>query len=223
MNLGAALTILGEWEGGTARLGKAVEVYHEVLEEWTRKQVPLTWAATQFNLGNALMSLGEREGGTAHLGKAIEAYHEALEEWTRKQVPLNWAKAQGNLCRALTSLGEQEGGTIHLEKAVAACRAALKEFTQEQAPLDWAKVQINLGATLRILGERKKDATLLCAALEKQLMARDVAAMVSPSTAAIAEIHAKDTVITLKNAFDLSMYEACVAKHAETLKRIGSF
>jgi len=222
MNLGTALMILGEREGGTARLGKVVEAYQEVLKEWTRKQVPLRWAATQFNLGNALTILGEREGGTARLGRAVEAYEEALKEWTRKRAPLGWVATQHGLGNTLRILGEREGGTTHLEKAATACRVALQELTREQVPLDWAKVQINLGATLKILGERKKDATLLCAALEKQLMAWEVSIMDSPSTATIAENHAKSTVITLKKAFNHSMYETCVAKHVETLKRIGS-
>ena len=65
MNLGAALTTLGQRESGTARLEQAVAAYHAALEERTRERVPLDWAMTQMNLGNALTSswqAGERHG-----------------------------------------------------------------------------------------------------------------------------------------------------------------
>jgi len=124
------------------------------------------------------------------------------------------------------TIQEREGGeegTTHLEEAVAACRAALTELTRERVPLDWAKVQINLGAALRSLGERKKDAALLCEALEKQLMAWEVSVMDSPPIATSAANNAKSTLTILKNTFALSTYETCVAKHVEGLKRIGLF
>ena len=54
MNLGAALSVLGERESGTARLEAAVAAYRAALEETTRDRAPLQWATTQMNLGNAL-------------------------------------------------------------------------------------------------------------------------------------------------------------------------
>ena len=60
MNLGTALSTLGERESGTARLEEAVTAYRAALEEATRDRVPLQWATTQMNLGNALWTLGER-------------------------------------------------------------------------------------------------------------------------------------------------------------------
>ena len=61
----------------------------------------------------------------------------------------------------------------------------------------------------------------MCEALETQLMAWEVLATGSPYSATQVVNNAKSTVATLKNAFDLSLYEACVAKHIEALKRIG--
>ena len=63
-NLGVALGVLGERESGTQRLEEAVAAFRAALEEYTRKRVPLDWAATQMNLGNALAELGARENGT---------------------------------------------------------------------------------------------------------------------------------------------------------------
>jgi hypothetical protein len=63
VNLGGALRILGEREGGTARLDEAVSAFREALKENTRARVPLDWAGTQMNLGVALLRLGERRAG----------------------------------------------------------------------------------------------------------------------------------------------------------------
>ena len=135
MNLGNALTRLGEHESGTARLEEAVAAYRAALEEQTRERVPLGWAMTQMNLGVALVMLGERESGTARLEEAVAAFRAALEERTRERVPLDWAMTQMNLGDALEMLGERESGTARLEEAVAAYRAALEEQTRERVPL----------------------------------------------------------------------------------------
>ncbi len=59
MNLGIALSRLGERESGTTRLEEAVAAYRAALEENTRARVPLEWARTQMNLGIALSTLGD--------------------------------------------------------------------------------------------------------------------------------------------------------------------
>lgn len=92
MNLGSALTALGERENGTTRLEEAVFAYRAALEERTRERAPLDWAMTESNLGCALLRLGEREGSTARLKEAVVAYKAALEELTRDRVPLQWAR-----------------------------------------------------------------------------------------------------------------------------------
>jgi len=64
MNLGDALSALGERESTTRRLEQAVEAFSAALEERSRERFPLDWAATQNGLGLALWRLGERENGT---------------------------------------------------------------------------------------------------------------------------------------------------------------
>ncbi|WGJ13471.1 tetratricopeptide repeat protein [Methylocapsa sp. D3K7] len=164
--LGVALSSLGEREGGTKTLNKAVDAYREALKEYTRERVPLDWAMIQNNLGNALTRLGERESGTETLNKAVDAYREALKEYTRERVPLDWAMIQNNLGNALSRLGERESGTETLNKAVEAYREALKEWTRERVPLDWATTQNNLGTALFTLGERESGTETLNKAVE---------------------------------------------------------
>ncbi|MEM6821894.1 MAG: tetratricopeptide repeat protein [Verrucomicrobiota bacterium] len=153
--LADALLTLGQQSGESQPLTEAIDLYREVLNEWTREKVPLDWATTQNNLGTALRSLGERESGTERLKDAVKAYEAALEERTQEKVPLDWATTQNNLGNALRSLGERESGTERLEAAVKAYEAALKERTQEKVPLAWAATQYNLGIALVRLGERE--------------------------------------------------------------------
>jgi tetratricopeptide (TPR) repeat protein len=219
--LGNALLTFGEQTGTNKPLEEAVAAYRDALKERTRERVPLDWAMTQNNLGNALWTLGERESGTARLEEAVTAYRDALKEYTRERVPLQWARTQNNLGAALQTLGQRESGTARLDEAVAAYRDALKERTRERVPLQWATAQSNLGNALSILGERKKDATLICEALAKQLIAWEVFVMGSPYHASRVVDDAKSTIAALKNAFDSSIYEACLARQEEILKRIG--
>ncbi|MGF1640612.1 MAG: tetratricopeptide repeat protein, partial [Rhodospirillales bacterium] len=109
---------------GTARLGEAVAAYRAALEEFTREQVPLDWAATQNNLGLALAALGERESGTARLEEAMAAYRAALGERTRERVPLQWATTQNNLGTALATWGQRTGDAALLAEARRAIDAA---------------------------------------------------------------------------------------------------
>ena len=55
-----ALVILGERDGGTARLEQAVAAFSEALKERTRARDPLGWAETQNNLGRAIQILRKR-------------------------------------------------------------------------------------------------------------------------------------------------------------------
>jgi tetratricopeptide (TPR) repeat protein len=132
-----------------------------------------------------------------------------------------WSTIQFLLGNALLTYGEQTGTNQPLEEAVAAYRNALQEYTRERVPLDWAMTQNNLGNALRTLGEREKDATSICEALGKQLMAWEVFSIGAPYYATGVVNNAKRTVASLKDTFDSSTYESCVAQYAEALKRIG--
>jgi tetratricopeptide (TPR) repeat protein len=140
MNLGNALSRLGERETGTMRLEEAVTAYRDALKERTHERVPLQWAMTQMNLGNALCKLGnalckvgEQETGTQRLKEAVTGCRDALKELTPKQVPLEWAGTQMNLGIALLRLGEQETGTARLEEAITAYDAALEVLVPPRA------------------------------------------------------------------------------------------
>ena len=116
MNLGNALTTLGERENDPAKLKQAIAAHREALKENTRERVRLEWAKSQVSLGNALRALGERESGTARLEEAVASYREALRENTRERAPLDRAINQNNLGNALRALGERESGTAETRR-----------------------------------------------------------------------------------------------------------
>ena len=140
--LGQALFMLGEREGGRARLEEAVAAFREVLEARPREQVPLQWAEAQTSLGNALMRLGEREGGRAKLEEAVFAFREALKERRQEGVPRHWAETQNGLGNALMRLGERGGGRATLEEAVFAFREALRKDSLSECLLSGQKHKI---------------------------------------------------------------------------------
>ena len=74
MNLGAALTRLGERESETGKLEQAVAAYRGALKERTRERVPLDWAMTQNNLGTVLSPSGGARPGR--------------EDWKRRSRPI---------------------------------------------------------------------------------------------------------------------------------------
>lgn len=103
-NLGNALSLLGAWESGTARLEEAVAAYRAALEEWTREPAPLRWARTQTSLGEALVGLAEREGDVARAEETVEAFPSALQEATPERHVRLFEIASRNFERALALL-----------------------------------------------------------------------------------------------------------------------
>lgn len=61
-SLGAAFSMLGERESGTARLEEAVAAYHEALKEWTREAHARGHGIAQANLTRALALMEQRRG-----------------------------------------------------------------------------------------------------------------------------------------------------------------
>jgi tetratricopeptide (TPR) repeat protein len=107
LNLGSALSALGQRESGTAPLEAAVAAYQAVLEELTRSRVPLDWAHTQLNLGSALSALGERESGTAHLEAAVAAWQACLTV-TAAAWPQAWVRSvQSDIDQAHTEIAQR--------------------------------------------------------------------------------------------------------------------
>ena len=61
MNLGKALGMLGEREGGTEKFSEAVGAFREALKEFTHERAPRDNEAATHDLNVALYLLQERE------------------------------------------------------------------------------------------------------------------------------------------------------------------
>ena len=103
-----------------------------------------------------------------------------------------------------------------------AAPGAGKERTRERVPLDWAATQNNLGNALRSLGERQKDVTVVCEALGAHLAAWEVfgAGDASRYAATTAKGGVERDVASLRDAFEESEYERCLAQHRERLQAL---
>ena len=174
LRFGQSLWALGEREGETDKLERAVDSYRAALEVYTRERWPLRWAEVQAHLAIALKTLGERESATGRLEQAASANLAALEVYTRETRPFEWAAVQGNLGIVLQRLGERESGTKHLELAARAARTALGVFTRELSPRQWATGQQNLGNALWTLAERESGTEQLIEAMEAYRRALEV-------------------------------------------------
>ena len=89
MNLGNALSTLGERESGTARLEEAVAAYRAALEERTRERVPLEWA-------DDAEEPRHRAPGRWASARA------ARRGWRRRSRPIarRWRKGPASACRS---------------------------------------------------------------------------------------------------------------------------
>jgi tetratricopeptide (TPR) repeat protein len=88
VELGTALMCLAEYESGSEKLTRAVEVIKMGLTKVTSRSYPLGWAALQTPLGMVLTRLAARQTGSEALEAAAETFEEAVrghEEANRQQ------------------------------------------------------------------------------------------------------------------------------------------
>lgn len=147
-----ALSILGIYSGGRVqglqRLAKAVDAYHEALNELSRKAITSDWASSNRDLFDGAFWVLFKFNGVM-----------GYKEVTQASVPLNRATAQRNLGDALFFSGR-------LEEAVNAYRETLKERFYRKKSLEWAMLQNNLSVAQEILAFAKRNASMTCKALQ---------------------------------------------------------
>jgi len=132
-------------------LEKAIELYEQALEVYTRENFrenwAENWAATLNNLASAYSNriLGDR---AENLEKAIELYGQALEVYTRENFRENWVATLNNLASAYSNriLGDR---AENLERAIELYEQALEVYTRENFRENWAISQHNLANAYR--------------------------------------------------------------------------
>jgi len=135
-----------------ARLGntetrqlRAIEIYTDTLDIYTKDDHPAQWAMTQNNIANAWGSLPTGDK-TTNITKAIEHYNNALTIYTKDDHPADWAMTQNNIAIALADLADLPGQDRCdlLRKSIACSKGALSIRTVGAMPHDHAETQHNL-------------------------------------------------------------------------------
>ncbi|MDH0733226.1 tetratricopeptide repeat protein [Pseudomonas sichuanensis] len=169
-NLGAALRLSGQRDGGVARLRQAVSYLQEALLEPALSRRPQEWGTAQSNLGNALRVLGEREHNIPLLQQSVQAFRSALLERMQSS-SLNWGITQNDLANTLLALGEHTDDLDFFHQAAEAYNAALTKISREQVPLEWANTHHNLANLYYQLAMRDGDSEWLTKALAAAMAA----------------------------------------------------
>lgn len=169
VNQGIALTRMGEQNGNADDFRRAQKAFLEALEVLTRQAYPLEWAALQRHIGQALTRVGTIKNDVKALNDALYAFGLATQELTRERSPLEWGSLQNDAAGVFSEIGSRESGPERFEDAVKTYEDALSVLSREKTPQAWMITQSNRSDTLRLLGERKKDAGILCRALQSHL------------------------------------------------------
>lgn len=136
-----------------AVLENARETLEAALNNTSREEAPLEWAALHNNLGNLLAALGQQTRVSELYEKAIESFNHALEVLTQEEAPADWAATQYNLGTAAQALGSLLGDSKTLKSAVDAYTNALLVWTREEDPEEWAATMHQLGLTFHAHGQ----------------------------------------------------------------------
>ena len=154
--LGNVLGMLGQRQGGSRSLQRAIEVFEASLARRDKSASPIDWAQTHNALGTVLGILGQRQSEDALLTRATESFRDALTLRQQETYPHEWATTTHNLAAVLQAIGQRKQDSKILKESVEAYRSVLSHWTREHYPIDWALTMNNLGTALRLLGEHRK-------------------------------------------------------------------
>ena len=157
-NLGAAYSVLANYQEPAENLVQAVRAYHQALQYRRADTIPLEYSSLQNSLGTAYWKLAQYDKPKQNLHHAIAAYNEALPYRQPHQEPLSYAKVQNNLGIAYWSLAQHERPVFLLGQAISAYRNALAYRTLEADPAACAATQNNLGTAYWELANHQSDA-----------------------------------------------------------------
>ena len=156
-NLGAAYSVLANYQEPAQNLQQAVRAYHHALQYRRADTIPLEYSSLQNSLGTAYWKLAQYDNPRQNLHHAIAAYNEALPYRQPHQEPLAYAKVQNNLGIAYWSLAQHERPVFLLGQAISAYRNALAYRTLEADPGGCAATQNNLGTAYWELANHQSD------------------------------------------------------------------
>ncbi|MDJ0703700.1 MAG: tetratricopeptide repeat protein [Leptolyngbyaceae cyanobacterium MO_188.B28] len=156
-NLGAAYSVLANYQEPAKNLEQAVRAYHHALQYRRADTIPLEYSSLQNSLGTAYWKLAQYNNPRQNLHQAIAAYNEALPYRQPHQEPLAYAKVQNNLGIAYWSLAQHERPVFLLGQAISAYRNALAYRTLDADPGACAATHNNLGTAYWELANQQSE------------------------------------------------------------------
>jgi tetratricopeptide (TPR) repeat protein len=137
---------------GQAMLNRAVQCYHNALQEIDAECAPEQWAAAHAGLAAAYLTMPMSEAGDQlRLGVAVGSLRAALTVYTMASHPAEWSSAQLNLANALVYAPSRHQGD-NLAEAVELYEAVLGARSREADPVGYARALANQGNALAHLG-----------------------------------------------------------------------
>jgi len=137
-------------------LEKALQIFRNILAEYSQNQFPAVWTSTQYNIGvtfSRMALIAKNDEERLNLLKQSEQAHRAvLTVDTKENSPLGWALTQFNLGASLSDEAvrvRDEDQDVLFEQAIEAYLAALTVFSKEDTPVHWARTQYQLGDVLQ--------------------------------------------------------------------------
>jgi len=164
--LGNILAALGQQHRDTELYEKAIQCFHNALEEYNQEKTPSEWAATQYNLGTACQALGRQEEDTKQLKFAVDAYTNALLVFSRVDTPEEWMYTMHQLGATFHAQGKLLKGNRTLQKSVVAYKNALALLDADNYALELTATHNNRGAVLHHLGESEENPERLIEAIK---------------------------------------------------------
>ena len=152
-NLGNVLAALGQQRRDTELFEKAIQCFHNALEEFNQENSLFEWAATQYNLGTANQALGRLLDDTKPLKAAVDAYTNALLVWSKDESPEDWMFTMHQLGATLHTYGKLLKGNRQFQKSVVAYKNALAVLDADNYAVELTATHNNRGAVLHHLGE----------------------------------------------------------------------
>ncbi|WP_417795645.1 hypothetical protein [Terasakiella pusilla] len=148
--------MIGHDDDATAleHIDRAIKIFEEVSDIFSRKQQGLEWAAVQLRIAATCSKIGRQLSEPDYLQKSTRYYKKAMGVYTETRFPLNWADCMSRMAKALMLHGQMMKGAQSLEQAGVAFQAVLKVYTEDKYPAQRASTHNNLGATLFALAKR---------------------------------------------------------------------
>jgi len=163
-------------ENTPLRALEAVSALQSAAKSISRDGDPFSWGLAHQGLGLAYSALSfqDEQGAGGRLTEAVDAYDAALQVETSECTPLLWARTQVQLGQVLERRGELEKSETSFAHSETAYHEALKVFTLGRVPDLWASTQMSLGEALRTHGETERRDDLVCQALYRHLLVREI-------------------------------------------------